>query len=51
MNNKINVHHLNRRAYIYVRQSTASQVAQNLESQRLQYGRSRSFPRPVTDQV
>ena len=37
MNNKINAHHLNRRAYIYVRQSTASQVAQNLESQRLQY--------------
>ena len=37
MNDKITASHLNRRAYIYVRQSTASQVVKNLESQRLQY--------------
>jgi DNA invertase Pin-like site-specific DNA recombinase len=37
MNNKVNAGHLNRGAYIYVRQSTPSQVLQHLESQRLQY--------------
>ena len=35
---KITVEHLVRDAIIYVRQSTAIQVAQNLESQRRQYG-------------
>ena len=34
---KIQPHHLERAAYLYVRQSTMSQVRNNLESQRLQY--------------
>jgi excisionase family DNA binding protein len=34
---KIQRHHLNRAAYIYVRQSSLAQVEQNLESQRRQY--------------
>jgi DNA invertase Pin-like site-specific DNA recombinase len=37
MNSKINEGHLDRRAYIYVRQSTPSQVVKHRESQRLQY--------------
>jgi DNA invertase Pin-like site-specific DNA recombinase len=36
--NKIASDHLARAAYIYVRQSTAYQVVNNLESQRRQYG-------------
>src|SRR5580765_7447026 len=36
--NKITSEHLARAAYIYVRQSTAYQVVNNLESQRRQYG-------------
>ncbi len=35
---KIQKQHLERAAYIYVRQSSLSQVEQNLESQRRQYG-------------
>ena len=35
---KIMSEHLARSAFIYVRQSTAYQVANNLESQRRQYG-------------
>jgi hypothetical protein len=35
--NKINEGHLNRKAIIYVRQSTDRQVKKNTESQRLQY--------------
>ena len=35
---KISSEHLARAAYIYVRQSTAYQVVNNLESQRRQYG-------------
>jgi excisionase family DNA binding protein len=35
---KIQKHHLARAAYIYVRQSTMTQVQHNLESQRRQYG-------------
>ena len=35
---KIKPEHLVRDAIVYVRQSTAFQVAQNLESQRRQYG-------------
>ena len=35
---KITAEHLARDAIVYVRQSTAIQVAQNLESQRRQYG-------------
>jgi excisionase family DNA binding protein len=35
---KIQKQHLDRAAYIYVRQSSLSQVEQNLESQRRQYG-------------
>ena len=34
---KIRAEHLNRKAIVYVRQSTAKQVRQNTESQRLQY--------------
>ena len=35
---KITPEHLSREAVVYVRQSTADQVAHNLESQRRQYG-------------
>ena len=35
---KISLDHLAPSAVVYVRQSTAEQVAHNLESQRLQYG-------------
>ena len=34
---KIHEHHLQRRAYVYIRQSSLRQVAENLESQDLQY--------------
>ena len=37
MNDKIKPHHLERKAILYVRQSSAYQVQNNLESQRLQY--------------
>ena len=37
MKNKITAEHLLRQAYVYVRQSTASQVIEHRESQRLQY--------------
>jgi DNA invertase Pin-like site-specific DNA recombinase len=36
--NKITTEHLTRQAIVYIRQSTADQVAHNLESQRRQYG-------------
>ena len=35
--NKINSSHLNRNAYIYIRQSTEHQVRENIESQQRQY--------------
>ena len=35
---KIQKGHLDRAAYVYVRQSTPGQVEHNLESQRRQYG-------------
>ena len=35
---KVTPEHLTRQAIVYVRQSTADQVANNLESQRRQYG-------------
>ena len=38
MNDKIQPQHLKRKAVLYVRQSSAYQVAHNLESQKLQYG-------------
>jgi predicted phosphoribosyltransferase len=38
MREKIRAHHLQRKAILYVRQSSAYQVAHNLESQKLQYG-------------
>ena len=38
MNDKIKAQHLDRRAVLYIRQSSAYQVTNNLESQRLQYG-------------
>jgi DNA invertase Pin-like site-specific DNA recombinase len=37
MSEKIKPHHLQRKAILYVRQSSAYQVAHNLESQNLQY--------------
>jgi len=36
--NKITAEHLGRSAHIYIRQSSTYQVANNLESQRRQYG-------------
>ena len=41
MNEKIKPHHLERKAILYVRQSSAYQVAHNLESQKLQYAMER----------
>jgi DNA invertase Pin-like site-specific DNA recombinase len=40
MTNKIQTHHLERKAVLYVRQSSAHQVAHNTESRRLQYAMS-----------
>jgi hypothetical protein len=37
MSDKIKPHHLERKAILYIRQSSAYQVSQNLESQKLQY--------------
>jgi DNA invertase Pin-like site-specific DNA recombinase len=37
MSEKIQLHHLSRQAYVYVRQSTMNQVRNHLESQRRQY--------------
>ena len=37
MSDKIKPHHLERKAILYIRQSSAYQVSHNLESQRLQY--------------
>jgi len=37
MSDKIQMHHLQRRAVLYIRQSSAFQVAHNVESQKLQY--------------
>ena len=34
---KINLHHIERKAILYLRQSSAYQVQNNLESQKLQY--------------
>jgi DNA invertase Pin-like site-specific DNA recombinase len=38
MSDKIQPHHLNRKAILYIRQSSAYQVSHNIESQKLQYG-------------
>jgi len=38
ISNKIGQHHLDRKAVLYLRQSSDRQVQENLESQRLQYG-------------
>jgi hypothetical protein len=38
LNDKITPQHLDRRAVIYLRQSSEKQVRENTESQRLQYG-------------
>ncbi len=38
LNQKILPHHLERKAIVYIRQSSMQQVKQNQESQRLQYG-------------
>jgi DNA invertase Pin-like site-specific DNA recombinase len=37
MSDKIKPHHLERKAVLYIRQSSAYQVSNNLESQKLQY--------------
>lgn len=37
MNDKVQAHHLQRKAILYVRQSSTFQVAHNVESQKLQY--------------
>jgi DNA invertase Pin-like site-specific DNA recombinase len=37
MNDKIKAHHLERKAILYVRQSSTYRVSNNLESQKLQY--------------
>jgi len=37
MSDKIKPHHLERKAVLYIRQSSAHQVLHNLESQKLQY--------------
>ena len=37
MSDKIKPHHLERKAILYIRQSSAYQVSHNLESQKLQY--------------
>lgn len=37
MSEKIRPHHLERKAILYIRQSSAYQVIHNLESQKLQY--------------
>src|SRR3989304_3261941 len=38
LSTKVRAEHLERKAYVYVRQSTYYQVENNLESQRRQYG-------------
>jgi DNA invertase Pin-like site-specific DNA recombinase len=38
MSDKIQPHHLNRKAILYIRQSSPYQASHNLESQKLQYG-------------
>ena len=38
MSDKIKPHHLERKAVLYIRQSSAHQVLHNLESQKLQLG-------------
>ena len=37
MSDKIKPHHLDRKAILYIRQSSTYQVSNNLESQKLQY--------------
>ena len=37
MSDKIRPHHLERKAILYIRQSSSYQVSNNLESQKLQY--------------
>ena len=37
MSDKIKSHHLDRKAILYVRQSSTYQVTNNIESQKLQY--------------
>ncbi len=43
MSDKIKPHHLERKAILYIRQSTAYQVSHNLESQKLQYAMQERF--------
>ena len=54
MNDKINAKHLERAAYVYIRQSSLQQVRQNVESGRRQYAlqdraRELGFARIVLD--
>src|SRR5262245_27467848 len=37
MSDKVHMHHLQRKAMLYIRQSSTFQVAHNVESQKLQY--------------
>lgn len=43
MSDKIKLHHLERKAILYIRQSSAYQVNHNLESQKLQYAMQERF--------
>ena len=52
LHDKIQPHHLGRRAVIYLRQSSEKQVRENKESQRLQYGlRDRAVARSLSPVV
>jgi hypothetical protein len=53
MNDKISAKHLERAAYVYIRQSALQQVRQNLESGRRQYAlqdraRGTGIPRSIS---
>jgi hypothetical protein len=49
MSDKIRPHHLERKAILYVRQSSAYQVTHNLESQKLQYAETSASVRLARD--
>ncbi len=44
MSEKIKPHHLERKAILYIRQSSAYQVSNNTESQKLQYAMQERLP-------
>ena len=54
LNQKILPHHLQRKAVVYIRQSSMQQVKQNQESQRLQYAlvdRAKAFGFPLVEVI